>query len=56
VTEASLYEENDFYNDLAQVVPNFHRRDLEKNNYKIYEKSYALWSIHCQNKISTKNF
>ena len=56
VTEASLYEENDFYNDLAQVVPNFHRRDLEKNKYKIYEKSYALWSIHCQKKISTKNF
>jgi hypothetical protein len=28
--------ENEYFDDLAQVVPNFQAKDLELNNYKIY--------------------
>lgn len=38
------------------MVPRFKAEDLELNQYTLYQKPYALWSIHCQKVIPTTVF
>ena len=56
INEGAVYKDNKYYDDLERVVPRFKAEDLELNQYTLYQKPYALWSIKCQKVIPTTLF
>lgn len=54
--EGQVYTQDaQLYGELNQRIPNFSQEELEINQYKLYYRPYAHWSISCQNVITTKD-
>lgn len=47
MTELSVYQDNDYLNELEERVPKFNSSHLELNKYRLYYKNYALWTAKC---------
>lgn len=52
--ELEVYRSNGILDGLKVKVPLYKDEDLTKNNFTLYQKSYAPWTIQCQAKYSTK--
>ncbi|TNV87281.1 hypothetical protein FGO68_gene12364 [Halteria grandinella] len=55
-TELMVYTDNNLIADIRERVPNFHEEDLTQNKYRLYYKPYALWTLKCQQKITSEEF
>ena len=39
--------------DIKRSMKNYDEKEFTKNNYTMYYRTYAKWSIECQNSYST---
>lgn len=55
-TELMVYQDNSFLEGLEERVPGFDSSDLNQNKFKLYYKAYAMWTLKCQQLISSERF
>lgn len=55
VSEYKMLSDNRLIDQVRSKVPDYRETDLLRNNYKMYYKNFALWSINCQDEYSTED-
>jgi hypothetical protein len=56
VSELSVYQQNgNLLKDIISYMKDYVEKDFTKNNYTMFYRTYAKWSMECQNAFSTED-
>lgn len=56
VSELAVYQQNgNLLKDIIGAMKDYFEKDFTRNNYTMFYRSYAKWSMECQNIFSTED-